>query len=157
MICFFPNDDIQIKENMCSCENCLRGQFIKCENKAGSQVSSREVNPNAESDEDDDEEFDYDCDGDRNELAEIEKQNQQIRGDCVFELLQKESFIAIFSPPNSRELFYICKVLYFGVADEDLTDNYIHFILKGSSFITCQYLERLSEKKRNIFYFCTSF
>ena len=52
----------------------------------------------------------------------------------------------------SRELFYLCKVLDFGVALDDLCDKYNHIVPKGASYIKCQYFERICEKKRNVCY-----
>ena len=46
----------------------------------------------------------------------------------------------------SRELFYSCKVLYFGVALDGLFDKYNHIVPKGTSYIKYQYLERICEK-----------
>ena len=70
----------------------------------------------------------------------------------LFKLLQKETFIAIFSPPMSRELFYLCNMLDFGVALDDLCDKYNQIVPKDTSDIKCQYLERICEKKRNVCY-----
>ena len=41
--------------------------------------------------------------------------------------------IALYSPPRSLELFYLCKVLEKGVAIEDIVDNnnYDNIIPKG--------------------------
>ena len=67
----------------------------------------------------------------------------------------KKTFIAIiviFLPPTSQELFYLCKVLDFGLALDDLCDKYNHIVPKGTNYIKCQYLERICEKKRNVCY-----
>ena len=58
----------------------------------------------------------------------------------------------MFSPPNSSELFYIYKVLDFGIADNHLEDEFQHVTLEGNKFIKSQYLERVQEKKKHIFY-----
>ena len=30
IISYFPDGEIQMKENICSCRNCLNGEFIRC-------------------------------------------------------------------------------------------------------------------------------
>ena len=75
-----------------------------------------------------------------------------MQGNCIFKLLQKETFIAIFSPPLSRELFYLCKVLDFSVALDDLCDKYNYIVPKGTSYIKCQFRKNMLKKKRNVCY-----
>ena len=96
MLCFLLSGTIRIKENICSCANCINGKFIDCQYQPGSQISSKEITSDHESDED--HKFHNNCDDDS---AELELYDQQLRGDCIFELLQKETFIDIFSPPMS--------------------------------------------------------
>ena len=43
-------------------------------------------------------------------------------------------------------------MLDFGVVLDDLCDKYNHIAAKGTSYIKCQYLERICEKKRNVCY-----
>ena len=143
MICFLPSGIIQIKENICSCANGINGKFIDCEYQPESQISSKEITSDDESEDD----YKFDEDFDDDSAAQQELYNQQLRDDCIFELLQKETFIAICSPPMSQELFYLCRVLDFGVALDDLCDKYNHKVPKGTSYIKCQYLERICEKK----------
>ena len=50
------------------------------------------------------------------------------------------------------ELFYLCKVLDFGTANENLCDKFHHVILKGSKFIKCQYFQKIKEHKQKIHY-----
>ena len=58
----------------------------------------------------------------------------------------------MFSPPNSSELFYIYKVLDFGIAHNHLEDEFQHVTLEGNKFIKCQHLERVQEKEKNIYF-----
>ena len=51
MLCFFPSGTIQIKENICSCANCMNGKFIDCEYQPGSQICSKEITSSGESEE----------------------------------------------------------------------------------------------------------
>ena len=65
---------------------------------------------------------------------------------------KKGSFIALFSHPSSFELFYLCKVLEFGTATENMTDSYHHHVTIGTKYILCNYLEKKAEKKDRIVY-----
>ena len=97
MVSFFPDGSVQIKINMCSCENCLIGDFINCMFDPGVQVCSKLLaidDSNSESDS-------------NNEFEEDDVEEQVIRGNCILELLECEKFIALFSPPSANELFYI--------------------------------------------------
>ena len=67
-------------------------------------------------------------------------------------MIESNSFITIFSPTNSSELFYKCKVLDFRITDHHLEDEFEHVIPEGNKFTKCQYLERVQEKKKYIFY-----
>ena len=65
--------------------------------------------------------------------------------------------IAIFSASNSLELFYLCKVVSFGKATEDLNDENNHCIGKDDPYIEVRYFEKKPNsefKKGNIVYKC---
>ena len=94
-----------------------------------------------------DEKFEYEDDDVRNE-EDIEA--YELRAYCVFDILQRGSCIALFSHSSSFELFYLCKVLEFGTATEDMIDSYNHQITIGTKYILCNYLEKIAEKKNRI-------
>ena len=52
------------------------------------------------------------CEDIENEQNELYK----LRSDSVFDVIKKDCVIALYSPPNSLELFYLCKVKEFGIA-----------------------------------------
>ena len=62
MLCFLLSGTNQIKENICSCANCINRKFIHCEYQPGSQISSKEITSDDENEED--YEFDNDFDDD---------------------------------------------------------------------------------------------
>ena len=64
-----------------------------------------------------------------------------MRLDSVSDVIKRDSVIALYSPPNPFELFYLCKVKEFGIAQENLIDSLNHIIPKGSNFTKCQYFE----------------
>ena len=106
-------------------------------------------NSDVDSDEDLDESQDFiegeDIENEQNELHEM-------RSDSVFDVIKKDGVIALYSSPNSLELFYLCKVKEFGIAQENLIDTFNHIIPKGSKFIKCQYFEKYEEKRGGVMY-----
>ena len=48
------------------------------------------------------------------------------------------------------ELFYICKVLDFGVADQPLEDEFNHATSAGTKYIKGQYFELIKENKKKV-------
>ena len=52
------------------------------------------------------------------------------------------SCVALYSSPNSFEMFYLCKVIKTGIASESLNDDYNHIIEKGVKYLKCNYLEK---------------
>ena len=85
-------------------------------------------------------------------------------GSCIFDAVEKGATIALFSPPSSSELFYLCNVLDMKVAKEDICDIYNHAVSKGGKYHECQYYEKSAEKKgfiqykllKPIIFFCSS-
>ena len=78
-------------------------------------------------------------------LAMIVRKNMRSsKGNCILELVDCGTFIVLFSAPSSSELFYLCKVLDYGVASETIEDTYHHVIPN--------YLEKKSERKNKIVY-----
>ena len=67
-------------------------------------------------------------------------------------MLQPDTYIVISLSPSSSELFYLCKVLELGISSTVRNDKYKHTVSVRASFIKYQYLERLEEKKRKVFY-----
>ena len=49
----------------------------------------------------------------------------------IFDLITPGSIVALYSPPNARELFYLCKVNVVDKAETDSDDKFNHIILKG--------------------------
>ena len=62
------------------------------------------------------------------------------------------SFIALFSPPESFELCYLCHAFSVETASEMVINQYNHIIQQGEKYIVCKYLENLKEKHRHIYY-----
>ena len=131
MIVFFPDGSIQVKQNICSCNGCTRGALIDCSFEPGVQVNSREIN--SSDDESDEGDYDY---NDEN-IFEVELEEQRLRADCVLEMLQPGTYIAIFLFCSLSELFYLCKVLEFGISSRVQNDKYNHTVPVGARCAVC--------------------
>ena len=112
MIVFLPYGSIQVKQNICSHNSCIRGALIDCSFKLGVQVNSREINSS------DDESHEGDYDYDDENISEVELEEQRVTGDCKLEMLQPDLYIAIFLSPPSSELLYLCKALEFEISSK---------------------------------------
>ena len=148
MISFFPDGSIQAKVNICSCPECLKGKFVKCLFEAGkvyftacSDDECSDLNSNEE----------IENDGLFCENENVTEENE-IRADCVVDVVQPCSYVALYAPPEAFEMFYLCYVIESGIASEYMCDDYNHVIEEGMKYLKCNYLEKKSEKKGNIFY-----
>ena len=137
MISYFTNGRMQAK--VCSCDTCLHGNFVSCGNGRGIMIAGDFV------DEEDMESDDSEPDEDECDDVEDHLEEYELRSDSILAIIRIGNIIALFSPPSSFELFYLCKVVNFGVAQIELKDEYDHVILDGQSFIQCQYLEKVGE------------
>ena len=81
---------------------------------------------------------DYDSDteyGDGDAFGDSADENMEkyeLRNDSVLEVLSKGDVIALSPASNPLELFYLCKVISFGIASEKLRDENNHYIGKGN-------------------------
>ena len=66
--------------------------------------------------------------------------------------MAKNTTITLYSSSNSLELFYLYKVIDFGVAIENMFDEYNHIIPQGSCYFECQYSQKQKETKSKIHY-----
>ena len=66
----------------------------------------------------------------------------ELRCENVLQVVHPGDIIALFSPSNSLELFYLCKMLEVGVAQTVLTDMYNHIIPRDSQYIKVHYYEK---------------
>ena len=151
MICFYPNGTIQTKINICSYTACLEGNFIDCSEKGKVILGDKDDD---DYDTDSDVEFeDEDAFGDDVE-ADMEK--FELRSENVLQLVKNGSVIALFSPPNALEIFYLCQVIESGVAKQHLSDSNNHHIEEGSPYLLVNYYEKKPNsefsKNRHVIY-----
>ena len=107
-----PGGSIQSKINICSSKSCIKGDFLSCLTEKGKTVQQV-----IEANDDDD--------------AESDAEAHKLRSESVNSVLTKNTTIALYSSSNSLELFYLCKVIDFGVAIESMVDEYNHIIPQG--------------------------
>ena len=101
MICFNPDGTVVGKVNICSCEKCLIGDFERCFNEKGIAFRAKNDNTSeSESSSDEDEQDDL-------ELAE----QYEMRAESVIDIVEKNTVVALYSPPRALELFYLCHVV----------------------------------------------
>ena len=92
-------------------------------------------------------EFENDYDDDN---AESDAEAYELRSESVNSILTKNTTIVLYSSSNSLELFYLCKVIDFGVAIENMVNGYNHIISQGSR--ECLYYQKQKETKSKIHY-----
>ena len=141
MISFSPDGSVQTKINICLCEKCLKGAFIKCSNEAGKNIYFNDY-----SEYEDSEESDSDDEAKNDTCESVTKENE-IKAECVIDVVNPGSYVALYSSPNPFEMgFFVSYIADTGVTPEIIIE-------KGSIYLKCNYLEKKSEKKKgNIFY-----
>lgn len=103
IIAFYPDGRIYVKENICSCYECLHGDLLNCQFEPGQQVNSKIVESISDVESDDD-----------NESEESkETEQQEMRGNLVLEIIECNSFISIFRHQILLNCFTYVKVLIF--------------------------------------------
>ena len=94
-------------------------------------------------------EFEKDYDDDD---AESDAEAYELTSESVNSVLTKNTTILLCASSNSLELCYLCKVIDFGVAIENMIDEYNHMILQGSRYIECKYYQKQKQTKSKIHY-----
>ena len=93
MNCFHPDGAIAAKQNICSCEGCIVGDFVSCIDEPGYMCSGQTIG-NVLNDEEE----------------ELDEYGDEI-DESVIEVVKTGDIIALFSPKNSLELFFLCRIL----------------------------------------------
>ena len=145
MISYFPDGSIQTKQHLCSCAECVVRNF-DCLSNPGIQIYSGDSLGDSDSGGDTEE---SDTEEAYNEISRTE---QELRATCVTDIVVPNSFIALFSPPESFELFYLCHAFSVETNSEMVIDQDNHIIQQGEKYIVCKYLEKLKEKCGHIYY-----
>ena len=118
----FPDGTIQSKINICSCKSCIKGDFVFYLAEKGKTV--QQVTEASDGDSTTESEFENYYDDD----TEYDSETYELRSESVNSVLTKKTTIALYSSSNSLDLLYLCKVIDFGVAIENMVDEYNHII-----------------------------
>ena len=119
----FPDGTIQSKINICSCKSCIEGDFVFCLTEKGKTV--QQVTEASDDDSTAESEFENYYD---NDDTESDAETYELQSESVNSVLTKNTTIALYTSSNSLELLYLCKVIDFGVAIENMVDEYNHII-----------------------------
>ena len=145
ILVFKPDGSIQSKVNLCSCEQCIKGDLIYCKCEKGVLI----CNGDAESDE---EEEDDNENGVVQTSNDKEVEENEMYGSNILDVITTGSVVALYSDENARELFYLCKILDVKTAEETVQDNYDHYIEKNTNYLICNYFERVKERRGMVQY-----
>ena len=137
MIVYNPDGSIYIKCHICACDNCLE-DVLWCLVEPGEKVTCKIVQHSEDSDDecDDDEHDDLDRDDDISRRTSI-----------IFDVAQVGSIMALYTPTNVFEAFYLRKVVATCIPEKDISDADEHVALTGEKYFRCNYL-RIKEKSR---------
>ena len=140
MICFKPDGTICTKVNICSCSDCLEGNFLDCCVEKGRLVMVADKTKEDDYSTDSKAEYEY------NELQDIvadETELYELRSDAVVQVVHPGNVITLFSPPNPLELFYLRKVIETDIAKQDIYDTQNHVIKEECSYLSvCNYKKK---------------
>ena len=143
---FKPNGTIFSKDHKYACLDCLHGNFSECKMNKGSHLVSDgnflEHN-NEESDIEDYANVDFSY----QEQEQVEREALEICVNCVFDAIEIGATIALLSPPNVRELVYLCKVIDLLTLVEDKCDAYNYATREGEKYLISQYYAKVREGK----------
>ena len=117
-----------------SFHKCLNGNLDKCKFEPGRII--KKVDVNSEDDKIDDSEY----------------EENEIPKEFFFSHIENGSYVALYSPPQASELFYLCKVLSCETAATSISDANDHTVLQGMKYIRTHYLEKVKEKKNLVHY-----
>ena len=118
LIVFTPNSPVLCKDHLCPCISCLQLKFDECMNDETQPYHN--VQETVETDLNDDDEVD---------------QSEQ-----MFHFVEAPSFVSLFSGSTAESLYFM-KVLEKGIATENLSDPYNHFIGTGERYFKGCYLK----------------
>ena len=146
MFYYSCDGSIQLKRRICSCCMCKVGKFIECNDEKGVIIYPRKSNQDESSSSSTDSE-----DSDRDdEVEEIDVEQYEMRSASISNIVETGNIVALFAPPKLFEMFYLCKVISIEVAEKEIIDDHHHTIQKGSVYLKCHYLEKVSEKRSKV-------
>ena len=123
----FSTTGIQVRRHLYNCPSCCLGNFDQCKLNAHDthNVDSQLT----------------DIDEELIALDETDDLKHE-----RFTRFDKDSYVAVYSPENALELFYIVKVEKKCIANDEVFDIYNHIIPKGEEYCSGKYLEKVIQK-----------
>ena len=111
-IAFHPDGTVQTRRDICDCDECFEGNFQECDycDRTGEDVME---------------------DADKNDNEENENLNNYID---LLDVVNSGQVIALRTPKDVHESFYLCVVESVRQASTDIFDSYEHFIMKDSQY-----------------------
>ena len=128
LIVFKPKQTIFCKEYLCDCASCLQFDFENCNSEAAYDAAD----------------VDNDGIGCENEYDEEIDQTEHI-----FEFITVPSFVPLYSGSSIEPLYFV-HVTGKGVAEEDMSDPYGHFVQKGERYFQGLYLELVRSRNGKV-------
>ena len=138
-ICFKSYGTILTKFNVCFSSDCLEGNILDYCVKKGRLVMDGDKTKEDDYSADSEVYYQYD---ESQDIVDDETDLYELRSDAVVQVVQPGNVIALFSPPNALELFYLCKVVESGIAKQDIYDTQNHVIKEGCSYLSVCYYEK---------------
>ena len=124
MIIFKKDGSVVRKHDISYCDDCLNGSFKKCAyNIHGDFVDAAGAGADVDYDT---ENGGHDGDNDNNR-----------DDDTMLHIIFPGSIIALYTPSDVKESFYLCYVNEVKTGTTHIFDAYQHFVLPGTKYILC--------------------
>ena len=127
LIIFKPKKNVFYKEYLCDCISCLQFDFDNCSNENT-------------------------VDNDDTDLEVFDEETDQT--EQIFDFITVPSFVSLFSG-TTIELLYFVQITGKGVAEEDISDPYRHFVLEGMRYVKGLYLKAVRSRNPMVKKFTT--
>ena len=136
MIVFKPDGRILIKEDMCDCTKCLKGDVNLCVYDDTGHLGEEGVDEEDEEEEEEEEEDE-----------EEEEEQDDVQASMIFEMVKPGQVIALRPDLEIRDNYFLAMVEAVKKAESDMFDMHNHFIRKGHKYLSCHYLTAKKEYK----------
>ena len=132
VIVFVSHGDITMQEYLCDCTSCLQFKFSECYYHSSTNDAMISATMNEyESDEEEQDDDNY-----------IDRSQQ------MFDFVEVPSYISLITGNTIKPLYFV-KVTEKGIAEENLTDPYDHFLCEGECYFKGQYLKLTRSRNLN--------
>ena len=148
-----------MKQALCDCESCIMGDIGKCQyDNDSSNISIKADSDFEDEDDGDGEQIDLDDDVE-DDGDDVEDDGDDVEDfSMISELVEPGKVIALRTPPEEKQSFYLLLVNEVTTAVTDIYNAYHHFVLKGDRYISGSYLDIVKERKKDFIQYrkCTA-